>query len=191
LQLQGDYKKIFDLAINDILRGIKTDLSEFGVEYQQWFCEQTLVDSGLSEKTVKKLQDSGHIYEKAGALWFKTTDFGDDLDRVVVRDNGMHTYFASDIAYHLEKFERGYDKIINIWGADHHGYITRVKASIQALDHNPDKLEILLVQFANLFRNGEKVAMSTRSGSFITQIIRQNMWLIIQRCILKRVCVTT
>lgn len=168
LQLQGDYKKIFDLAINDILRGIKTDLSEFGVEYQQWFCEQTLVDSGLSEKTVKKLQDSGHIYEKAGALWFKTTDFGDDLDRVVVRDNGMHTYFASDIAYHLEKFERGYDKIINIWGADHHGYITRVKASIQALGHNPDKLEILLVQFANLFRNGEKVAMSTRSGSFVT-----------------------
>ncbi|AYQ57718.1 Arginine--tRNA ligase [Bathymodiolus thermophilus thioautotrophic gill symbiont] len=167
-QLGGDYKKIFDLAINDILSGIKTDLAEFGVEYQQWFCEQSLVDSGLSEKTVKKLQDSGQIYEKAGALWFKTTDFGDDLDRVVVRDNGMHTYFASDIAYHLEKFERGYDKIINIWGADHHGYIARVKASIKALNHNPDKLEILLVQFAHLYRDGVKIPMSTRSGSFVT-----------------------
>jgi arginyl-tRNA synthetase len=150
------------------LGGIKADLSEFGIEYNQWFSEQSLVDSGLSEKTVKALQASGHIYEKDGALWFKTTDFGDDLDRVVVRDNGIHTYFASDIAYHLEKFERGYDKIINIWGSDHHGYIARVKASIAALGHNPKKLEILLVQFANLYRGGEKVAMSTRSGSFVT-----------------------
>ncbi len=167
-QLGHDYKKIFDLAIDSILGDIKIDLAEFGVRYQQWFSEQSLVNSGLSKKTVKKLQDSGHIVEKEGALWFKTTDFGDDLDRVVVRDNGMHTYFASDIAYHLEKFERGYDKIINIWGADHHGYIARVKASIQALGYNPDKLEILLVQFVNLIRKGEKVSMSTRSGSFIT-----------------------
>lgn len=185
-QLGSDYKQVFDLAIKNILSGIKIDLAEFGVEYQQWFSEQSLVNSGLSEETVQKLQDSGYIYEKEGAgcilekdgagyilekegaLWFKTTDFGDDLDRVVVRDNGMHTYFASDIAYHLEKFERGYDKIINIWGADHHGYVARVKASIDALGHNPDKLEILLVQFANLYRGGEKVAMSTRSGSFVT-----------------------
>ncbi|MBW5290512.1 MAG: Arginyl-tRNA synthetase [Candidatus Ruthia sp. Asou_11_S2] len=167
-QLGHDYKKIFDLAINNILSGIKIDLAEFGVEYQQWFSEQSLVNSGLSKETVKKLQDSEYIYEKEGALWFKTTDFGDDLDRVVVRENGMHTYFASDIAYHLEKFERGYDKIINIWGADHHGYIARVKASIEALNHNSDKLEILLVQFVNLYRGGEKVSMSTRSGSFIT-----------------------
>ncbi len=167
-QLGSDYKQVFDLAIKNILSGIKDDLDDFGVEYQQWFSEQSLVNSGLSEETVQKLQDSGYIYEKEGALWFKTTDFGDDLDRVVVRDNGMHTYFASDIAYHLEKFERGYDKIINIWGADHHGYIARVKASIGALGHNPDKLEILLVQFANLYRGGEKVAMSTRSGSFVT-----------------------
>ena len=142
--------------------------SEFGIEYQQWFSEQSLVDSGLSKKTVEALQSSDHIYKKDGALWFKTTDFGDDLDRVVVRENGMHTYFASDIAYHLEKFERGYDKIINIWGSDHHGYIARVKASIAALGHDPKKLEILLVQFANLYRGGEKVAMSTRSGSFVT-----------------------
>ncbi|SMN14645.1 Arginyl-tRNA synthetase [uncultured Candidatus Thioglobus sp.] len=163
-----DYKKVYKLAIDNILSGIKADLSEFGVDYQQWFSEQSLVDSGRSEKTVKSLQASGHIYEKDGALWFKTTDFGDDLDRVVVRENGMHTYFASDIAYHLEKFERGYDKIINIWGSDHHGYIARVKASVSALGHDADKLEILLVQFANLYRSGKKVAMSTRSGSFVT-----------------------
>ncbi|SHN91045.1 Arginyl-tRNA synthetase, partial [Bathymodiolus heckerae thiotrophic gill symbiont] len=162
-----DYKKVYKLAIDNILSGIKADLSEFGVDYQQWFSEQSLVDSGRSEKTVKSLQASGHIYEKDGALWFKTTDFGDDLDRVVVRENGMHTYFASDIAYHLEKFERGYDKIINIWGSDHHGYIARVKASVSALGHDADKLEILLVQFANLYRSGKKVAMSTRSGSFV------------------------
>lgn len=166
--LDSDYKKVFDLSINSILSGIKDDLAEFGVEYQQWFSEQSLVDSGLSQTTVKSLQESGNIYEKDGALWFKTTDFGDEKDRVVVRDNGVHTYFASDIAYHLEKFERGYDKIINIWGADHHGYIARVKASVTALGHKADKLEILLVQFANLYRGGEKVAMSTRSGSFVT-----------------------
>ncbi|MCH9645720.1 MAG: arginine--tRNA ligase [Proteobacteria bacterium] len=166
--LGSDYQVIFKLAIDSILSGIKADLADFGIEYQQWFSEQSLVDSGLSEKTVKALTASGHIYEKEGALWFKTTDFGDDLDRVVVRDNGLHTYFASDIAYHLEKFERGYDKIINIWGSDHHGYIARVKASISALGHDPEKLEILLVQFANLYRGGEKVAMSTRSGSFVT-----------------------
>jgi len=167
-QLGDNYKAIFDLAINHILGGIKADLSEFGVDYQQWFSEQSLVDSGLSKTTVEALQASGYIYEKDNALWFKTTDFGDDLDRVVVRDNGMHTYFASDIAYHLEKFERGYDKIINIWGADHHGYIARVKASIKALGHDESKLEILLVQFANLYRGGKKVPMSTRSGSFVT-----------------------
>ncbi len=166
--LGDDYKTLFDLAINQILGGIKTDLAEFGVEYQQWFSEQSLFDSAKTKTTIEALQASGHIFEKDGALWFKTTDFGDDLDRVVVRDNGMHTYFASDIAYHLEKFERGYDKIINIWGADHHGYIARVKASIKALEHDTDKLEILLVQFANLYRGGEKVAMSTRSGSFVT-----------------------
>ena len=166
--LGADYRVVFNLAIESILSGIKQDLSEFGVEYQQWFSEQSLVDSNLSQQTVEALQASNHIYEKQGALWFKTTDFGDDLDRVVVRDNGVHTYFASDIAYHREKFSRGYDKIINIWGADHHGYIARVKASIAALGNDPDKLEILLVQFANLYRGGEKVAMSTRSGSFVT-----------------------
>ena len=167
--LLGDnFQTIFQVGIESILGGIKDDLADFGVRFEKWFSEQSLIDSGLSESCITKLKDSGHIYKKDGALWFKTTNYGDEKDRVVVRDNGNHTYFASDIAYHLEKLERGYDKIINVWGADHHGYIPRVKASIGALGHKPDKLEILLVQFANLYRGGQKVQMSTRSGSFVT-----------------------
>ncbi len=168
-QLLGEgYQAVFRVGIDSILGGIKSDLAEFGVDYQQWFSEQSLIDSGLAKGTTDTLQKTGHIYEKDGALWFKTTDYDDEKDRVVVRDNGIHTYFASDIAYHLEKFDRGYDKVVNIWGADHHGYIARVKASIAALNHDPEKLEILLVQFANLYRGGKKVQMSTRSGSFVT-----------------------
>ena len=168
-QLLGEgYQAVFRVGIDSILGGIKDDLAEFGVAYQQWFSEQSLIDSGLAKSTTDTLQDTDHIYKKDGALWFKTTDYGDEKDRVVVRDNGIHTYFASDIAYHLEKFDRGYDKVINVWGADHHGYIARVKASIAALNHDPEKLEILLVQFANLYRGGKKVQMSTRSGSFVT-----------------------
>ena len=167
--LLGDnFQTIFQVGIKSILGGIKDDLADFGVRFEKWFSEQSLIDSGLSESCITRLKDSGHIYKKDGALWFKTTNYGDEKDRVVVRDNGNHTYFASDIAYHLEKLERGYDKIINVWGADHHGYIPRVKASIGALGHKPDKLEILLVQFANLYRGGQKVQMSTRSGSFVT-----------------------
>ena len=165
----GDgFKAVFEVGIESILSGIKNDLAEFGVVFEKWFSEQSLIDSGLSESCISKLKDSKNLYEKDGALWFKTTNFGDEKDRVVVRDNGNHTYFASDIAYHLDKLDRGYDKIINVWGADHHGYIPRVKASIEALGHNSDKLEILLVQFANLYRGGSKVQMSTRSGSFVT-----------------------
>ena len=165
----GDgFKAVFEVGIESILSGIKNDLAEFGVVFEKWFSEQSLIDSGLSESCISKLKDSKNLYEKDGALWFKTTNYGDEKDRVVVRDNGNHTYFASDIAYHLEKLDRGYDKIINVWGADHHGYIPRVKASIEALGHNSDKLEILLVQFANLYRGGSKVQMSTRSGSFVT-----------------------
>ena len=165
----GDgFKAVFEVGIESILSGIKNDLAEFGVVFEKWFSEQSLIDSGLSESCISKLKDSKNLYEKDGALWFKSTNHGDEKDRVVVRDNGNHTYFASDIAYHLEKLDRGYDKIINVWGADHHGYIPRVKASIEALGHNSDKLEILLVQFANLYRGGSKVQMSTRSGSFVT-----------------------
>jgi len=167
--LLGDnFQNIFRVGIESILSGIRDDLADFGVHFEKWFSEQSLIDSGLSESCIARLKDSGHIYKKDGALWFETSSYGDEKDRVVVRDNGNHTYFASDIAYHLEKLDRGYNKIINVWGADHHGYIPRVKASIEALDHNPDKLEILLVQFANLYRGGHKVQMSTRSGSFVT-----------------------
>ena len=167
--LLGDnFQNIFRVGIESILSGIRDDLADFGVHFEKWFSEQSLIDGGLSESCITRLKASGHIYKKDGALWFKTSSYGDEKDRVVVRDNGNHTYFASDIAYHLEKLDRGYNKIINVWGADHHGYIPRVKASIEALDHNPDKLEILLVQFANLYRGGHKVQMSTRSGSFVT-----------------------
>ncbi len=166
--LGGNFQSIFRVGIESILSGIKDDLADFGVHFEKWFSEQSLIDSGLSKSCITRLKDSGHIYKKDGALWFETSSYGDEKDRVVVRDNGNHTYFASDIAYHLEKLDRGYNKIINVWGADHHGYIPRVKASIEALDHNPDKLEVLLVQFANLYRGGHKVQMSTRSGSFVT-----------------------
>tara|TARA_B100000959_G_scaffold35882_1_gene34429 strand:+ start:327 stop:2075 length:1749 start_codon:yes stop_codon:yes gene_type:complete len=166
--LGGNFQSIFRVGIESILSGIRDDLADFGVHFEKWFSEQSLIDSGLSKSCITRLKDSGHIYKKDGALWFETSSYGDEKDRVVVRDNGNHTYFASDIAYHLEKLDRGYNKIINVWGADHHGYIPRVKASIEALGHNPDKLEILLVQFANLYRGGHKVQMSTRSGSFVT-----------------------
>ena len=166
--LGADFKSIFEVGIESILNGIKEDLADFGVVFEKWFSEQSLIDSGLAKSSIDKLQKSKHVYTKDGALWFRTTEYGDEKDRVVVRDNGIHTYFASDIAYHLEKFERGYDKVINVWGADHHGYIARVKASIAAFNHDPEKLEIILVQFANLYRGGEKVQMSTRSGSFVT-----------------------
>ena len=166
--LGADFKSIFEVGIESILNGIKEDLADFGVVFEKWFSEQSLIDSGLAKSSIDKLQKSKHVYTKDGALWFRTTEYGDEKDRVVVRDNGIHTYFASDIAYHLEKFERGYDKVINVWGADHHGYIARVKASIAAFNHDPEKLEIILVQFANLYRGGKKVQMSTRSGSFVT-----------------------
>ena len=110
----------------------------------------------------------GHVYEKDAALWFRSTDYGDEKDRVLVRDNGQTTYFASDIAYHMDKLERGFDRVIDIWGADHHGYVPRVKAALQALGDDPEKLDVLLVQFAVLYRSGEKVQMSTRSGEFVT-----------------------
>ena len=166
--LGGGFKSIFEVGIESILNGIKEDLADFGVVFDKWFSEQSLIDNGLAKSSIDKLQKSKHVYTKDGALWFRTTEYGDEKDRVVVRDNGIHTYFASDIAYHLEKFERGYDKVINVWGADHHGYIARVKASIAAFNHDPEKLEIILVQFANLYRGGKKVQMSTRSGSFVT-----------------------
>ena len=168
--LLGDdsYLQVFDLGLNTILEGIKEDLKEFGVEYDEWFSERSLANKNLIKKAVERLQKADYVYEKNGALWFKSTAFGDEKDRVVVRDNGQSTYFASDIAYHMDKMERGFDRVIDIWGADHHGYIPRVKAALQALGDDVDKLDVLLVQFAILYRGDEKVPMSTRSGSFVT-----------------------
>ena len=163
-----NYQIIFKAALNSILDDIRQDLEEFGVHYDCWYSEQTLADRGLIQKAVEQLQKAGHIEERGGALWFLSTKFGDEKDRVVIRDNGQATYFASDIAYHMDKFDRGYQRLINIWGADHHGYVARVKAAIGALGAKQEQLDILLVQFANLYRSGERVQMSTRSGSFVT-----------------------
>ena len=168
--LLGDnrYRYVFELGLNVILDDIRDDLALFGVNYEQWYSERTLMESGKVQQAVERLRKAGFIYEKTGALWFKSTEFGDEKDRVVVRDNGQATYFASDIAYHVEKLERGFDRVIDVWGADHHGYVPRVKAALTALGDDADKLDVLLVQFAILYRGGEKVQMSTRSGSFVT-----------------------
>jgi len=163
-----DFNTVFEAGLNTILDDIRHDLSGFAVEYENWFSERSLTGSGLVDKAVKTLQDNGYVYEEKGALWFRSSDFGDEKDRVLVRDDGRPTYFASDVAYHLDKVERGFDHLINIWGADHHGYIPRVKAAMEAMKTDKDKLTVLLVQFATLYRGKEKLQMSTRSGSFVT-----------------------
>ncbi|MCK5354240.1 MAG: arginine--tRNA ligase, partial [Methyloprofundus sp.] len=168
--LLGDkqYRDVFQAGLTEILADIRHDLSDFGVDYQQWFSERQLMDDGSIDEALARLREAGHLYEKEGAIWFASSKLGDEKDRVVIRDNGQSTYFASDIAYHMNKLDRGFEQIINIWGADHHGYIPRVKAAMQALGADPEKLKVLLVQFAVLYRGGEKVQMSTRSGSFVT-----------------------
>jgi arginyl-tRNA synthetase len=167
-----NFQLIFNAGLDSILDDIRLDLEQFGVHFDNWYSEQTLTDRGLIDQAVEQLQLAGHVEERNGALWFLSTKFGDEKDRVIIRDNGQATYFASDIAYHMDKFARGYQRCINIWGADHHGYVARVKAAIGALGTNEDQLQdsldILLVQFANLYRGGERVQMSTRSGSFVT-----------------------
>ena len=169
-KLLGDnrYRFVFELGLNTILDDIRDDLGLFGITYEEWYSERSLVESGSVNKAVERLRHSGHVYEKDGALWFRSTDYGDEKDRVLVRDNGQTTYFASDIAYHMDKLERGFDRVIDIWGADHHGYVPRVKAALEALGDDAGKLDVLLVQFAVLYRSGEKVQMSTRSGEFVT-----------------------
>lgn len=166
--LGDDYPYIHNYALTEQLGDCRNDLAEFGVHFDEWFSEQSLFDNGLVARVVEKLKHNNHLYQQDGAWWFRSTTFGDEKDRVVQRDNGLYTYFASDIAYHLNKFERGFDRIINIWGADHHGYIARVNGALKALGLDSDKLTIALVQFAVLYRNGEKAAMSTRSGEFVT-----------------------
>jgi len=165
---EAHYREAFDLGLNSILDNIRRDLAEFGVHYDEWFSERSLTGSGSVQLAIQRLKDSDHVYEKQGALWFRSTEFGDEKDRVLVRDNGQTTYFASDIAYHMNKLERGYDRVIDVWGADHHGYVPRVKAALAAIGDDVRKLDVLLVQFAVLYRGGEKVQMSTRSGEFVT-----------------------
>ncbi len=166
--LGSDWPYVHQHALSEQLADCRDDLEEFGVHFDVWFSEKALYDTGLVARCVDLLEKKGHIYLQNGAKWFKSTAFGDEKDRVVQRENGLYTYFASDIAYHLNKFERGFDKVINIWGADHHGYIPRVSGAVKALDLDADKLQVALVQFAVLYRNGQKASMSTRSGEFVT-----------------------
>lgn len=166
--LGPDWAYVHQHALSEQLADCRDDLEQFGVHFDIWFSEKALYDTGLVARCVDLLEKKGHLYVQNGARWFKSTAFGDEKDRVVQRENGLYTYFASDIAYHLNKFERGFDKVINIWGADHHGYIPRVTGAIKALELDADKLQVALVQFAVLYRNGQKASMSTRSGEFVT-----------------------
>ena len=165
---QDGYVTFFEVSVNSILTDIQKDLSSFGVDFDHWFSEKELEDSGAIDHAIKRLEENGHLYKEDGATWFRASELGDEKDRVVVRENGRTTYFASDIAYFLNKMERGFEKAIYIFGADHHGYIARLRAAAMGLGEDPDRLEIILVQFAVLFRDGKKIQMSTRSGQFIT-----------------------
>ncbi len=166
--LGDDYAYVHSHALTEQLGDAREDLAEFGVHYDHWFSERSLFDTGLVDKAVALLEKHGHVYEQDGAKWFRSTAFGDEKDRVVQRENGLYTYFASDIAYHLNKYERGFERIVDIWGADHHGYIPRVKGAIRALGLDDSRLDVALVQFAVLYRDGQKTSMSTRSGEFVT-----------------------
>jgi arginyl-tRNA synthetase len=163
-----EYHVVFNMGLADILNDIRADLAEFGIHYQAWFSERSLIENGAVDRAVEKLKNGGHAYEQEGALWFRSTAFGDDKDRVLIRENGQPTYFAVDAAYRLNILERGFSKLINILGADHHGYVPRIRAVIQAFGYDPAVLTVLLVQFAVLYRGKERVQMSTRSGSFVT-----------------------
>ncbi len=165
---ENDYNLVAKHASDTISSDIKDDLELFGVRFDNWYSERSLANNDKVRSALDALTRKGHTYNKDGALWFRSSAFGDEKDRVLVRGNGQTTYFASDVAYHLEKFRRGFDQLIDIWGADHHGYIARVRAAIEALGEDPKRLRVLLVQFANLYTGGKKLAMSTRSGEFVT-----------------------
>lgn len=161
-------EKMTKTALSEKLDGIKSGLAAFGVEYDVWFSEQTLHDSGAILRVVDELAQKGYVYENEGAKWLKTTEFGDEKDEVLVRTNGIPTYFAADIAYHKNKFDRGFDRVINIWGADHHGHVARMKGAMEALGYDPSRLTIMLMQLVRLYQNGELVRMSKRTGQFVT-----------------------
>lgn len=162
------FNKIFQIALKSILTGIKQDLEGFNVEYDTWFSEKELHESDTIDRVLTRLEKNNYLFKKDGATWFMSSHFGDEKDRVVVRKNGLKTYFASDIAYLLNKFERGFEGALYIFGADHHGYIPRLKAAAKGVEINPEDIEIVLTQFANLVKDGKKVQMGTRSGKFIT-----------------------
>jgi arginyl-tRNA synthetase len=162
------YRAVHQLGLDEILADIRADLAAFGVTYDCWFSERGLSDSGLVAECIAHLKSGGHAYERDGALWFRASALGDEKDRVIVRDNGQTTYIASDIAYHLGKRKRGFDHLLDILGADHHGYVARVRAGLEAMGEPGESLEVRLIQFAILYRGGEKVQMSTRSGEFVT-----------------------
>ncbi len=168
--LLGDagYRRVFDCALHAILDDIRDDLEQFGAKIDRFFSERSMVDSGEVEHALNTLNDAGYLYEKDQALWFRSSDFGDEKDRVVKRNNGQTTYFSSDIAYVLNKLKRGFETAIYVWGADHHGYVARLKAVVSALGEQPERVEIPLVQFAVLYKNQQKIQMSTRSGKFVT-----------------------
>jgi len=166
--LADDYAYFHQFALTEQLADAREDLGGFGVHFDRWFSERSLFETGMVERVVAALEKAGHVYLQDGARWFRAAAFGDEKDRVVQRENGQYTYFASDIAYHANKFERGFARIIDVWGADHHGYIPRVKAALAALGLDCDRLEVVLVQFAVLYRNGQKTSMSTRAGEFVT-----------------------
>lgn len=165
---EANFLTVFDMSLKAILKDIHDDLAEFGTHFDEWFSERQFTQSDVVARMIHVLQEKGLVYEKEGALWFKATDFHDEKDRVLQRSNGQRTYFANDLAYHINKFERGFDSAIDIFGSDHHGYIPRMKAGLQAFGVPSDKLTYLLVQFVSLFRGGSQVQMSTRSGSFVT-----------------------
>ena len=166
--LAGDYAVIHRYVLTQQLDDCRDDLAQFGVSFDNWYSEQSLYDEDKVGRALRRLDDAGQLYVKDGATWFRSTAFGDEKDRVLRRENGQYTYFASDIAYHLDKIERGFDPVIDVWGADHHGYVPRVKGALSALGVNPARLTVALVQFAVLYRGGKKVSMSTRAGEFVT-----------------------
>lgn len=155
-------------GVAQVLDWIATDLKAFGIEFDHWYSEKSLYDRDMVNRELAKLKAKGLSFEQEGALWLRTTDYGDDKDRVLIKSDGSHTYFASDVAYHMEKFDRGFDRVIDVWGADHHGYILRMKAMLAGLGHPPEDLEVLLIQMVNLLRDGVPFTMGKRSGNFIT-----------------------
>lgn len=156
------------IAYQEKLAALKEDLERFNVRFDVWFSEKTLHEANKIKEACDRLLEKGYMYEQDGALWLKSTAFGDDKDRVVIRDNGVPTYFAADIAYHANKFGRGFDRVINLWGADHHGYIARMKAAMQCMGYQPEQLEILILQMVRLLRDGQEVKMSKRTGQSVT-----------------------